>query len=414
MPEPRDPGAPAPPVDRVVMVFPALQPEFAGGGLQGLRLMERLAARGLRMTALAPIDAGVAAPAEESAFGGRLRRFRVVRRHRSAWAWRFGVQAAAWLWRHRDAWQLLHVHEFGYYAVLPMWVARALGRPVVIKTPMLTADGQAYRLGSGPLGRLVTSVHREVAAVVVLSRELEERVRADAAVADRAVRIPNGVDTERFAPREPAARRALRAELGLPGDAFVVVTCGEIGHRKNPVALVRAAARLRHRPVILVLAGPPGPDPADARALEAAMAALPEGVEARLPGDVPPDEVPRWLAAADVLTLTSRNEGLPNSVLEGMASGLPCVASDIPGSRDVLEDGGGELVPLDDDAALAARLDALAADPDRRAELGRIARARAEREFAFERIAGRYLALYGRVRAGLPPAEGAGALSPPG
>lgn len=386
-----------PEVDRVAMVFPALLPEFAGGSLQGLRLMEVLGRRGLRVTALAPCDLALQAPAVEEAFGGTLRRFRVARGRGSLWAWRFGVAAALWLWRQRRAWQVLHVHEFGYYAVLPMWVARWLGRPVVLKTPLLSADGAAYRLGEGRIGRALTSVHRSVAAIVVLSRELEERVRSDPAVGGRAVRIPNGVDPRSFAPPGVEEKAALRAALGLPRDAFVVVTCGEISDRKNPVALVRAGARLRHRPAILVVAGPPGPESADARAMQQAVAALPEGVEARLLGAIPPEEVPRWLAAADVLTLTSRNEGLPNSLLEGMATGLPCIATDIPGSRDVLTEGGGWLVPMDEPEALASRLDALAADPELRRATGAVARARVEAEFAFERIAERYHALYRRV-----------------
>jgi glycosyltransferase involved in cell wall biosynthesis len=81
-----------------------------------------------------------------------------------------------------------------------------------------------------------------------------------------------------------------------------------------------------------------------------------------------------------------------------MASGLACVATDIPGSRDVLEDGGGELVPLDDPESLASALERLAADPEARRRLGEEARAIVEARYSLESIAGRYEALYRRLR----------------
>jgi glycosyltransferase involved in cell wall biosynthesis len=85
---------------------------------------------------------------------------------------------------------------------------------------------------------------------------------------------------------------------------------------------------------------------------------------------------------------------MPNSLLEAMATGLPCVDSDIPGSRDVLSRGGGLLVPLDDPAALAAALDQIVADPAVGARLAAEALAVVEAEYSIDRVAERYLAIY--------------------
>ena len=98
--------------------------------------------------------------------------------------------------------------------------------------------------------------------------------------------------------------------------------------------------------------------------------------------------------------LPTRAEGLSNSLLEAMARGLPCVASDIPPNRDVLDQGScGLLAPLDAPAAWAAELLRLAGDRELAARLGSAARARVEERYAIGRVADQCLDLYERHRA---------------
>ena len=111
-------------------------------------------------------------------------------------------------------------------------------------------------------------------------------------------------------------------------------------------------------------------------------------------GSLEPDRLARLQRAADLYVLMSRAEGLPNALLEAMATGLACVASDIPGSADVLADGGGVLVPLDDDTALVAELDRLAGDAAERGRLGREARQIILGRYSFDSIAARYRDVY--------------------
>ena len=221
------------------------------------------------------------------------------------------------------------------------------------------------------------------------------------------LQIRNGVDTENFRPAVGDEREAAREAFGLPQDAFVIVTCSMLYPRKNVIALVRAAARMRTRPVCVVMAGPRGPDADYLAELDGAIEELPEGVEVRLLGSLAPERLGELQRGADLYALVSRAEGLPNALLEGMATGLPCVATDIPGSADVLADGGGLLVPLDDDVRLAALFDELAADAHERSRLGREARKLVEERYSFERIAERYRALYDRL---LTPPESRGPL----
>ena len=94
------------------------------------------------------------------------------------------------------------------------------------------------------------------------------------------------------------------------------------------------------------------------------------------------DDVDRLLGGFDLFVLASHREGQPRAAMEAAASGLPIVATDVRGCRQVVDDGTtGLLVPVADAAALRTAISALAASPDRRQAMGAAARAKAEREF---------------------------------
>jgi len=118
-------------------------------------------------------------------------------------------------------------------------------------------------------------------------------------------------------------------------------------------------------------------------------------------GRVERDRVPALYAAADLFLLPSVHDhagnvdGLPNTLLEAMATGLPIVASDVVGVPTVIDQGvEGMLVPEGDATALSAAIGGLLSDQARAASLGQAARARVERELTWPQIARRYLAVY--------------------
>jgi len=378
------------PIRSVLLLF-RFPPDFAGGGLQASRLMEQLARRGVALRVLTKVPETGHGARRERAWGGDVIRFRVFG---SLWIRDIvlGVRAGWWLLVH-SGWDLLHVSGFSYFGVLPVLVAKLKGRPVLIKTTVLGRNG-AFNPGGTWIARRLLGTYARADAIVALSQALEDALRGQQGLRSRILQIPNGVDTELFRPAVDGEPERVREMFGLPRDALLVLTCCMLYPRKNVIALVRAAAAMRTRPVCVVMAGPPGPDADYLKQLDAAIAALPPGVEVRLLGSLAPERLAELQRAADVYVLMSRAEGLPNALLEGMATGLACVASDIPGSRDVLAHGGGWLVPLDDDARLASDLDRLAADPEQRRRLGREARALIERRFSFASVADRYLALY--------------------
>ncbi len=373
------------------MLVPHFRPWYSGAGIQAERLALTLVPQGVRVTMLAAAPEGGRAPAHEERGAYSVRRFRTPAGDLGR-KLVLGLRSAFWLLTH-SGWDLLHIHGFSYYAILPVLVARVRGRPVLVKTTLLGFD-DPDRKNRHLAGRISLAVFRSCDAIVALSADLEQRFRQDGLFRGEILRIPNGVDHERFRPASQQERAAARVAFHLPANAFIIASAGRLDRRKNVSGIVEVAGCMRQRPVCVVLAGPPAEDASERRELEEAIARLPEGVEVRLPGELEPHEMAELLRAADLFALASSTEGLPNSLLEGMASGLACLATDIPGTRDVLSQGGGVLVPASDLEAFARALDSLASNAEERTRLGERARAVIEERYLLTSVAERYRATY--------------------
>ncbi|MGW6914247.1 glycosyltransferase [Kitasatospora sp. NPDC054939] len=217
--------------------------------------------------------------------------------------------------------------------------------------------------------------YRRNDAVIAVSRAVERSVPAKRRRPGAEIRVVHHGPDLAGAPGGPAARADARTELGLPADAFVVGTVGNLTPKKDQAGLLAAHALLRreHPGARLVLIGS-GPLDAPLRA----RAAEPDLAGSVLFTGSRPD-VPRLLPALDVFTLSSRQEGLPVALMEAMTSGLPAVVTRVGGMPEVLDDGvQGRLVPPGDPAALAAALAGLATDTGLRARLGAAARERSK------------------------------------
>ncbi len=209
--------------------------------------------------------------------------------------------------------------------------------------------------------------------------------------------IPNGIDTARFKPN-PAARRTLRDELGIPEAAWVVGTVGRLSPEKNQGLLIDAVAPLLDPRRHLVIVGD-GPD-REALMARARTTLRPELIHftgAR-------DDVEAVLACFDAFALTSESEGLPLVVLEAMAVGLPVVATAVGGVPDVIEPGAtGFLVPPSDRIALMKELLQLSTRPQVARDVAAAGRSRVLERHSTERMASEYERLYRRVVGAVRP-----------
>ncbi|MEO8704237.1 MAG: glycosyltransferase [Kofleriaceae bacterium] len=250
--------------------------------------------------------------------------------------------------------------------------------------------------GKNPAGRANRLLRRAAAqlahAFVAVSDTTAEQARDQHDMpAARLHTIPNGIRLDRYAP-DPAARAAIRAELGL-GEAWVIGHVGRLDDYKNQALLVRAMAPLLSERVRLVIVGD-----GDARpAVEAARAALPDPRWVTLTGRRM--DVPRIVHAFDVFAMSSKTEGLPLVVPEAMAAGLPVVSTAVGGIPSVVDEGvTGLLVPVDE-AALSAALASLERDRPRARAMGVRAREVALARYSHDRMVDAYLELYRQARA---------------
>lgn len=214
--------------------------------------------------------------------------------------------------------------------------------------------------------------------------------------ADRVGVIYNGVDLAPYE-GEPVDRAAVRREIGIGEEAFVIIQVARLDALKDHKTAVRTMQRVseHHRDALLVLVGE-GPE---CEAIQAEISRLALGDRVLMLGLR--DDVPRLLAAADLFLLTSVSEGIPLTLIEAMAARLPVVSTNVGGVGEVIADGEcGLLRPSGDDAQLAEAILSLAADPERRREMGERGHQRAHELFSELRMHEGYCRLYEEMLGG--------------
>jgi glycosyltransferase involved in cell wall biosynthesis len=307
------------------------------------------------------------------------------------------VRAATELYRllRRLRPDIVHTHtpKPGFYGRLGGRAARV---PVVVNTVhglyATPDDSRARRAVVYGLERLAATCSD---AELLQNEEDLSTLTALHVPATRLHLLGNGIDLDRFAPgpKARAARRRVRAELGVDDATVVVGAVGRLVWEKGYRELFAATEQLRQRSreVTVVVAGPSEPEKSDG--IGPAALAEAESAGVRFLGHR--NDVEDLYAAFDIYVLASHREGFPRSAMEAAAMGLPIVATDIRGCRQVVEDGAtGFLVPQRDAPALTDSLARLAGDPGLRATMGQRAVDKARREFDQRRVIATTLAVY--------------------
>ena len=234
--------------------------------------------------------------------------------------------------------------------------------------------------------------YRTAHHVVANSRAAAAQVGLEGVRPDRIVVIPNGIELSRYPASPTRAKRR------------VVTTVANLRAEKGHEVLIAAAARVvRERPgTIFQLVGDgPMRQRLETRAGELGLADAVRFLGHR-------EDVPEVLHESDVFVLPSRSEAFPNGVVEGMAAGLPVVASNVGGIPELIEHGrNGLLVPVGDDEALASALVTLIDDAAHATALATAARDTIRRGYSFDRMVDAFEALYvgslpGRLSNSLP------------
>ena len=282
-------------------------------------------------------------------------------------------------------WQPDVVHSHMVHANLLARIVRFLAPiPVLICSARSIDEGGRfrevlYRL-TDPLCDLTTQVSQA---------GLERYVRMGAVPRHKIRYIPNGVDTERFKPNLED-RLKFRKELGVEG--FVWLAVGRFDPPKDYPSMLQAFARVvhKHSNTILLIAG----DGPLRKTMENLAREL--GIEKRTKFLGIRRDIPQLMNAADAYVMSSSWEGMPNVLLEASATGLPIVATDVGGNREIVLDGvTGFLVPPRNPEALArTMLRIMDLSDEERKEMGKRARKHIEVKFNLDRVVDLWEILY--------------------
>ena len=286
--------------------------------------------------------------------------------------------------------------------VVPGGVIAAAARPALPLVVSLHGSDVFVAERTRLAGIAARRVFERAGFVTACSDDLGRRAVALGAPADRLEVVPYGVDVARFKPA-PGAREAARARLGIPTAAPLLFAAGRLVRKKGFEYLIDAVPMIEGAaPAHLAIAGGGDLD-AELRARAVAVGAADR---VHFLGDLAQDAVAGWFAAADAAVAPSVRDdsgnvdGLPNTVLEALASGTPLVTTAAGGIATVVEDGRtGVIVPERDARALAAAITSLMRDPRRGAALGQAGRALVEGRFGWESVAERFESAYDRALA---------------
>jgi glycosyltransferase involved in cell wall biosynthesis len=278
------------------------------------------------------------------------------------------------------------VHAHGYKADIYVYLALLrLGIPLV-STCHTWYDNDFLVSLYGKADRFVL---RKYSRIVAVSDEVKQRLLKAGVRGEKICLVRNGIDLRPFDDAVPALREDL-----TPDRKLIVGLIGRLAWEKGIDIFLRAAARVLVEfpgaKFVIVGEGP------DKDKLERLVDELNIRESVSMLGRR--DDMPAVYASLDVMVSSSRQEGLPMAILEGMASRLPLVATAVGEVPTVVLDGStGVLVPAEDADLLAAGIVELLRDPEKRTRLGAAARRRIEEEYSAERMTADYLRVYGEA-----------------
>jgi glycosyltransferase involved in cell wall biosynthesis len=309
------------------------------------------------------------------------------------------------LWRlyrimRREQFTIVHCHT-PKAELLGQLAARLAGVPIVIDT----FRGIYDRKGGNSLQRwLLVRLSRIATScadlVLCQSREaMASLLREGVCESDRLAHLGNGIDVRRFDRRrvDPGDLESARKALGIDSARPVIGFVGRLVREKGILDLFAAMCLVRARfpQAQLLVIGPADTDKPDSVTPEQARD---YGIDGNCVFAGLRTDMPVLYSLMDVFVLPSHREGFPRAPMEALAMEVPCIATDIPGCREVIDHGhNGLLVPVGSPIALAGAIGSLLDDPARARKMARAGRARALESFDEQKVFATVKSMYARL-----------------
>lgn len=384
----------------VMMLTYLFPPSFAGGTRQAIEL-----AKGLRREGVETIFLGanfLNAPPQGIHEGFQVYRFSTWRGPRLQYLI-YALKVCVHLFRRRKTYDLALLHSTRPFTFLVLWLLKVLNKPALMTLTLIGNDDPASLRKKSFLWKLEARAMRRFDKIICKSSAIRDICLKELLPLEKLAAIPNGTELRRFRPahdRQEGA--ALRREMSIAENAFVVMFVGRISRRKGCDVLLHAWEQVipQMPDGLLVLIGPKNSVEGDEfqNYIQEVSA---HAAERRVIfcGELEHTKVADFMRLADCFVFPSQREGLPNSVIEAMACGLPVMCANIPGvTSDLIEhERDGLIFEPHSASELAALILALKHDPLLRKRLGENATQKARAVFSIDVVAAQHRQLYSEL-----------------
>jgi len=306
----------------------------------------------------------------------------------------FGL--AFWLFKNGKKFEIWHVHQYGAHAAVAVLLGRYQRRCLVLKVTSSGQQGLEATLASGKMPSLMKFLHHQFDAIFVTTRETAAEAVAFGYKQGSIKLLGNGVDINVFRPRTENEKQLMKDKLGLTKNRTVVFV-GRLAKVKNISSLLHSwhqaySASLGDWKLVIVGDGPERRElENNAMKLNIADSVFFVGMQTN---------VSEWLGASDVYVLSSFIEGLSNTLLEAMASGLPAVVTSVSGSVELIkETESGFVVDVNDTLSYSNALLTLFKSEEMRQRMGSNARKVIESKYSLSFVADEYERVYSDLQA---------------
>lgn len=394
---------------RICMIINRFHPIVGGAERQALLLSDRLCRMGHQVAILTRRITSEL-PTHEEFDGMKIRRLEPAGYSRLT-NYLSAFSCFTYLLSHGRRFDVLHCHSVEHISLAAILAARLIGRPIICKVPTagdLTRQGFPY--ANLPwyvrLARRIFFIRkwrpvmlRWTDAIIAPSEEIRQEIKEINLLSHHRF-IPNGIDTTKFHPISLSDRKALRQMLKLPLDSHILIFVGRLVPRKGIDILIKAWPEVIKRlpEAFLVICGS-GQYQVDS--IETELISLVSGStfeqSVKFLGNVA--NVDEYLKTANLFIFPSRGEGLPNALLEAMATGLPIVASNVGGVKDLIHhEDTGHIFNVKNQDQLIESIHKVLTNPKYAQRLGESARRFVEDEFSIDTVLEKYIDLYETIR----------------
>jgi len=294
--------------------------------------------------------------------------------------------------KNRKKFDICHSHGAYYINSVIGPIAKMCHWKTIAKSSLSNSDFKNLnRSYSGYLHYLFLKM---IDAYVAISRDLQSEMINLGLKSDKINFIPNGVDIKRFSPVSAEQKIKLRKSLNLPTNRIIALTIGVFDSRKNIGWLIEEWLKSKklNNKVFLLAIGPQSREDDNGNFIKK-LKNLAELHKSTIRIEGPKSDIECYYNAADFFILPSKSEGLPNVLLEAMASGLPCLSTDIAGSRDLLKNESYDFTfPINDFNQVETKIVSLF--NQNMLEIGQRLRSKVIRNYDIKIIANQYHLLY--------------------